>query len=398
MQDLSIKLRLMHTHIKRLYYFLVLVAKRFMADGSNQTAASLTYTSLLAIVPLITIGLTIFSAFPAFTEISTSLKIFLLNNMVPEAAGKVITVYMFQFSENAGKLTAIGTVLLAVTAFMLMQTIEHALNRIWHVQRVRPMAQRFLVYWSILTLGPLLIGASLYVTSYLTSLTFGLGHQQYGLSLFVLKLMPVLLTVMAMSLLYLLVPNRYVPAHHAWIGGLVAGLGFEAMKLLFSVYISHFPSYTLVYGTFAALPVFLLWIYLSWMTVLVGATVTATLPYYRAPHEAGVQAPGSLFYMALTILKQLALAQQQGEVLTIKQLAIRIERASWEQLEEVLGQLVDARWVLRSGKGWALAKQPEYILVREVFERLVFQPDQQAAVLKALVSQPDMTLNQWQFE
>jgi tRNA-processing RNAse BN (EC 3.1.-.-) len=223
----------MNTHVLRFYHFLVLVAKRFIADGSNQTAASLTYTSLLAIVPLITIGLTIFSAFPAFTEISTSLKVFLLNNMVPEAAGKVITVYMFQFSENAGKLTAIGTVLLAVTAFMLMQTIEHALNGIWHVRRARPLAQRFLVYWSILTLGPLLIGTSLYVTSYLASLALGLGHQVHGMSLFLLKLVPVLLTVSAMSLLYLTVPNRYVPTRHAWVGGLVAGLSFEAMNCCF---------------------------------------------------------------------------------------------------------------------------------------------------------------------
>lgn len=387
----------MRTHILRLYHFLLLVAKRFMADGSNQTAASLTYTSLLAIVPLITIGLTIFSAFPAFTEISTGLKIFLLNNMVPEAAGKVITVYMFQFSENAGKLTAIGTILLAVTAFMLMQTIEHALNGIWHVQRVRPLAQRFLVYWSILTLGPLLIGASLYVTSYFASLTFGWGHQVHGLSLYLLKLAPVLLTVSAMSMLYLMVPNRYVPARHAWIGGLMAGLLFETMKLLFSDYVRHFPSYTMVYGTFAALPVFLLWIYLSWMTVLLGATITATLPYYQVAHEADAEVPGSVFYVALVILKQLALAQQQGEVLTIRQLAARTH-SNWDQLEQVLGQLADAHWVLRAGKGWALAMDPDHIIVRDVFERMVFKSRHAPSVLTALAEQPQLTLSQWQPE
>ena len=397
MRALSIKLSTMRTHIIRLYHFLRLVTQQFIVDGSNQTAASLTYTSLLAIVPLITIGLTIFSAFPAFTEVSTGLKIFLLDNMVPEAAGKVITVYMFQFSENAGKLTAIGTVLLAVTAFMLMQTIEQALNGIWHARRTRPLAQRFLVYWSILTLGPLLIGASLYVTSYLASLTMGLGHQVHGLSLYLLQVVPVILTVSAMSLLYMLVPNRYVSARHAWIGGLMAGLAFEAMKLLFSEFVSHFSSYTLVYGTFAALPLFLLWIYSSWMTVLLGATITACLPYYRAPHYAGKQAPGSLFYMALSILKQLALAQQQGYMMTVKQLAVKTN-ANWDQSESVLEHLADAHLVLRSGKGWVLAKHPDHIKVRDVFERLVLQTETYPAVLPALVTQPDLNLSQLQFE
>lgn len=338
----------MHTHLTRLFHFLQLVAKRFSADGSNQTAASLTYTSLLAIVPLVTIGLTIFSAFPAFTQISTSLKLFLLNNMVPDAAGKVITVYMFQFSENAGKLTAIGTVLLAVTAFLLIQTIEHALNGIWHVRHMRPLAQRFLVYWSILTLGPLLIGASLYVTSYFTSLAFGVGTQVSDLSLFMLKLVPVLLTIVGMFLLYQMVPNRYVPTRHAWVGAVVAGICFEAMKLLFSSYVSHFPSYTMVYGTFAALPLFLLWIYLSWMTVLLGATITATLPYYYVSQEASVQIPGSVFYTALAVLKQLAIAQQQGEVLTIKKLATHIQ-ANWDQLEHVLGLLAGCYARVKAG-------------------------------------------------
>lgn len=384
----------MRTHVLRFYHFVHLVFKRFAADGSSQTAASLTYTSLLAIVPLIAIGLTIFSAFPAFTDISTSFKIFLLDNMVPEAAGKVITVYMFQFSENAGKLTAIGTVLLAVTAFLLMQTIEHALNGIWHVHRARPWVQRFLVYWSILTLGPLLIGASLYVTSYLASLTFGLGQQVHGLSLLLLKITPVLLTVTAMAVLYLTVPNRYVPARHAWIGGLMAGLSFEAMKLLFSAYVSHFPSYTMVYGTFAALPLFLLWIYLSWMTVLLGATITATLPYYGTPPGVREQSSGRRFYAGLLVLKQLEISQKNGEVLSIVQLANKTQ-INWDELESVLGLLIENKWVLRSGKGWVLAKPPQFIVLREVFEQLVFQSRPTELPLSMLIEQPDLTLSQW---
>ena len=383
----------MRKHISRVYHFLLLVIRRFDADNSDQTAASLTYTALLAFVPLLTIGLTIFSAFPAFATISASFKEFLLDNMVPETASKLITVYMYQFSENAGKLTAIGIVALGVTSLLLMQTIEHALNSIWHVHQQRSWMQRFVMYWAVLTLGPLLIGMGLYATSYLTTLPFSVHHQVYGLSLFGLKFVPVILTVTAMSLLYLLVPNRYVPTAHAWTGGLVAGLLFELMKLLFSSYISHFSSYTLVYGAFATLPLFLLWIYLSWMTVLLGATITAALPYYHNPQDAGTRTPGSIFYVALHLLTQLASAQRKGGLLTIKQLAAT--HTNWDQLDQALDQLTEAHWVLRSGKGWALAMNPDQIILRDVFERLVFKAHQPSFTVAMLTEQPKMNLTTW---
>ncbi len=384
----------MHKTLLRIYQFSLLVARRFMADGSSQTAASLTYTSLLAIVPLLTLGITIVSAFPAFAQISLSLKSFLLQNMMPETASKVIRVYMLQFSQNAGKLTAIGTLALTVTALMLMQTIEHALNSIWHVRRQRPWTQRFLIYWSVLTLGPLLIGTSLYVTSYLASFAMGFTHDISAFKLFGLKLMPILSTVTALSLLYLTVPNRHVPTWHAWLGGLIGGSCFEVMKSLFSHYISHFASYTVIYGAFAALPLFLLWIYLSWMTVLFGATLTASLPYYRQPHLAHRPTPGSLFYVALQTLEHLAHAQAHGETLTVKQLADNIP-AGWDDLENALALLTEMHWVLRSGKGWALARHPEHIVLRDAFERLVFEPQPQTYPLHWLTEQPKLSLAAW---
>ena len=385
----------MQKKIRQILSFIHLAAQRFAADGVSQTAASLTYTTLLAIVPLITIGLTIFSAFPAFETVSTNLKIFLLENMLPQAAGKVISVYMFQFSENAGKLTVIGTVVLAITAFMLMYTIEHALNGIWHVRRARPWTQRLLIYWAVLSLGPLLIGGSLYVTSYFASLTLGLGGQVHGVSFYLLKFTPIVLTVTAMSLLYLMVPNRYVPTRHAWLGGLVAGLSFELMKALFSAYVTHFPSYTMVYGAFAILPLFLLWIYLSWMTVLMGAVVTASLPHFMVSQSEGEGRVGHTFYLAVRILQQLSVAQEQGAALTLQQLAQRTH-ANWEALEDVLGQLVDAHWVLRAGKGWALAMHPDKVLLRAVFENLIFDAGNDEPDLSMLVNQPELSLSAWQ--
>jgi membrane protein len=385
----------MQNKIQQTLNFIRLVARRFVADNVPQTAASLTYTTLLAIVPLITIGLTIFSAFPAFETISTNLKIFILENMLPEAAGKVISVYMFQFSENAGKLTAIGTVVLAVTAFMLMHTIEGALNAIWHVHRTRSLTKRLLIFWAVLSLGPLMIGGSLYVTSYFASLALGLGHEVHGATLYILKFVPIALTVTAMSLLYLMVPNRYVPAKHAWLGGLIAGLCFETMKSLFSSYVSHMPSYTLVYGAFAILPLFLLWIYLSWMTVLLGAVITAELPNLILDGWEEHERRGHVFNMAVRVLTALSNAQLRGEVLSLQQLASTTQ-ASWEQLENVLSQLVDAKWVLKSGKGWALGMHPDHILLRSVFEYLVFDDKNLQPDLATLVNFPLTSLSEWQ--
>ncbi len=380
--------------MKRFYRFLFYVIRRFSADNSSQTAASLTYTSLLAIVPLITISLTVITAFPAFTNISESFNTFLLKYMLPETASKVISVYMVQFSENAGKLTAIGIGALAITALLLMQTIEHALNSIWHVRYKRGLMQRFLIYWVLLTLGPLMIGIGLYVTTYLAGLAFGSGKEIHGLKLLFLNVAPIILTITALALLYYMVPNRYVPATHAWIGGVVAGCVFEAMKLLFSHYISHFPTYTMIYGAFAVLPLFLLWIYLSWITVLFGATVTAALPYYQNIDYAETSAPGHGFYVSLQILEQLALAQQQGRILTIKQL-IALMPDHRAQLESVLLRLTEEHWVLRSGKGWTLALPPDRIILREIFERLIFQPIASIFPLAGLIEHPDMNLSMW---
>ncbi|MHB0991855.1 MAG: YihY family inner membrane protein [Burkholderiales bacterium] len=380
--------------MKRFYRFLLYVIRRFSADNSSQTAASLTYTSLLAIVPLITIGLTVISAFPAFKSISETLNTFLLQNMVPETASKVISVYMIQFSQNAGKLTAIGIGALAITALLLMQTIEQALNSIWHVRYKRGLMQRFLIYWVLLTLGPLLIGIGLYATTYLAGLAFGSGEEIHGLKLLLLNVGPIILTVTALALLYYMVPNRYVPVSHAWTGGLVAGCLFEAMKLLFSHYISHFPTYTMIYGAFAILPLFLLWIYLSWLTVLFGATVTAALPFYQNTHNADTPAPGNIFYVALLILKHLALAQRQGKTVSIKEL-IGLMPENWAYLEFVLLRLAELHWALRSAKGWTLALPPDRIVLRDIFEQLVFQPDNHIFPLETFIGQPEINLSGW---
>ena len=362
----------------RMLSFVRFIMKRFNEDRCIQIAASLTYTSLLSLVPLVTIMLTVIAAFPVFTDLSTQLKIFILTNLVPDAAGKVITVYMPQFSENAAKLTAVGMIFLGITAFMLMLTIEEAFNTIWRVVRQRAVFNRVLIYWAVLTLGPLLIGGSLSLTSYLLSFSLGFVTHIPAIGLVLLKIMPVALTIAAFALLYIAVPNRFVPLQHAIIGGLVAGLAFELMKHFFTQYISSFGSYKLVYGTFASFPIFLLWIYVSWMVVLMGAVIAASLSYWRGNAWQLERVPGRRFYDALQVMHLLYNAHQKGESVTLQQMRLQVH-LGFDELEDILEQFSTSKWAKRLvGNDWALVMDPHMIKVSEIYRVFVFRPIQSA--------------------
>jgi len=253
------------------------VRRRFQQDRLGQVASSLTFTTLLALVPLLTIMLTVFSAFPMFEDWSLAFKRFVLSTLVPESAGKVISVYMLQFSSNAHKLTAIGLVILAATAISLMMTIEAAFNGIWHVQRHRPLGVRLTTYWAVMTAGPVVIGAGLSISSALTGMAVGATQSLPLLAETIGELVPLTLSVLSFAALYLTVPNRQVARDHALVGGLVAGVGFELTRLAFAAYVKLFPTFKLVYGAFSSLPLFLVSLYLTWWVVLLGAVVAAEL-------------------------------------------------------------------------------------------------------------------------
>lgn len=363
--------------LRRLGGFLKFVVRRFNEDHCFEVASALTYTTLLSLVPLLTIAITVASAFPAFNAWVVELRGFILSNLVPQAASKVITVYMEQFSTKAAGLTAIGIVALAVTALILMLTIDGAFNAIWRVRRVRPMLQRFLIYWAALTMGPLLIGGSISITTYLINFSLAFVHAP-ALGIFALKLMPVALTAFAFALLYRMIPNRYVPTSHALIGALVASLAFELMKSLLATYISYFPMYTLVYGAFAALPIFLLWIYLSWVTVLLGAVVAASLSHWRGDAWQRARVPGWQFYEAIRLLRTLDRARRQGQNPTLQQLRVKVH-LGLEDLEELLEQLSEAGLVRRlQGNRWLLTREPDRVRAYEVYRSLVLGHDPRA--------------------
>jgi membrane protein len=349
------------------------IAARFVQDRCAQTASSLTFTTLLALVPMITIALTVFSAFPVFEDFSAQIKIYLLNNLMPENAGVVITQYMQQFADSAARLTAVGIVILTVTAMMMLMTIDKAFNVIWKVTRPRPLVKRLVAYWAVLTLAPLLIGASLSLTSWLVGLS--IGHAKYvsPLGVVMLKVLPVLFETMAFALLYRVVPNRHVPKSHALIGSIVAAVVFETMSRIFGYYISHFPAYTLVYGAFASVPIFLMWIYLSWMAILFGAVIAASLSHWRTPAVQQI-APAERLLDALRVLQIMANGFRQGRVIAMPELSKNLH-IGYDTLENILEGLLGADIVRKAvGGGWLLIRDIHNIRTTELLHLFLIDP------------------------
>lgn len=250
-----------------------------------ESAAMLSYTTLLAIVPLMAVVIGVISAFPVFDYGINQLQDFIFENFVP-AAGDVVREYLDQFVARSAGLTSTGTAFLIVTAILMMATIEKSLNRIWRVKEPRRFSTRLLIYWGVLTLGPLLIGASLGLSSYLAVLpSLAPEFARNWAQALLLGLTPFVITLLAFTLIFIIVPNRRVQWNHALVGALVSSILFELSKRGFVFYISNFPTYERLYGALATMPIFLIWIYLSWVVILLGASVTAaltTFSYQRA--------------------------------------------------------------------------------------------------------------------
>jgi membrane protein len=353
--------------------------RRFNQDRCLQIASSLTFTTLLALVPLVTITLTLISAFPIFSGLGEQIRAFVLANMLPEAAGSLVATYVEQFSARAGRLTAVGTGVLVVTALMMMFTIERAFNSIWRVLRGRSTVQRILIYWAMLTLGPLLIGASLTMTSYLVGASLGLARRIPFGGVAVLGFVPFVLTCTAFTLLYLVVPNRAVKPRHALLGGIAAALAFELMKRGFALYVTQIPTYTFVYGAFAVVPIFLLWIYFSWVVIVVGALITALAPDFFVLREAAGPRPGAEFGEALALLLVLGRAQQTPELLDLRQIARRASLTG-DRAELLLERMTARGWVSRTPRDrFGLACDTGRLMLADVYREFVADVTKQPA-------------------
>lgn len=339
--------------------------ERFLADHGPKSAAALTYTTLFAVVPMMTLTFVMLAAVPAFRDLGEPIQAFIFRNFVP-SAGEQVQQYLRGFSTQARELTWIGVGLLMVTALLTLSTIEGAFNHIWRVQRPRRGLSSFLLYWAVLSLGPLLLGAGFAASTYVTSLELLSGPHALPGAAALLGLMPLLTGIAAFTLLYAAVPNTRVPLRHALFGGCFTGLLFEAAKALFALYITLFPSYQLIYGAFAAVPLFLLWIYLGWLLVLLGAELVCHL---GAPHHWSGTARAPLVNL-LGMLAQLYARQQSGRALS----RAALERVGWglseEEWQPLIGFLERERLVCATGNGdWVLCRDLSQLSLCQLLQR-----------------------------
>lgn len=259
------------------------VAHRFQRESLAQTAAALSFTTLLALVPMIAVAAALLDFLPFGTGLEESIRKFLLTNLLPQKAGVVIAKYVGLFAHRVNRITLFGASLVALTAILQMFTIERAFNTIWKVKKPRPFARRAAVHVLALGLGPMIFGGSLVATTFVVTKSLGLINEPAWVTLLVSKGSSMVLVAALFALLYWGVPNRDIARGHALIGGVVAAMGFSGLQYLFAAYVVQFASYTVLFGTFAAVPVFLSWIYASWSIVLVGGLLVSELPRWRAP-------------------------------------------------------------------------------------------------------------------
>ncbi|WP_158972240.1 virulence factor BrkB family protein [Paraglaciecola sp. L3A3] len=261
--------------------FSVLFITHCKNDHITVSAGHLAYVSLLSLVPFIMVFFTILSAFPAFVEVRGELEALVFDSFLPSTSGQVQT-YIAEFVDNASGMGSVGILSLVIVALLLISNIDKTLNRIWCSQSVRPITFTFAVYWMVLTLGPLLMGASVIASSYLMGLANFAEEYTPGLTTFLLTFVPFLTSISAFFILYMLVPTKKIEAKHALAGAFVAATLFELSKKGFAFYVTNFPSYQMIYGALAVIPILFVWIYLSWIVVLVGAEFTRALEIFTS--------------------------------------------------------------------------------------------------------------------
>lgn len=360
---------------------LLTLHERFREDRLGLTASSLTFTTSIALVPFFTVALALFTAFPIFAKVQVTLQDWLIQSLIPDNIARQVLGYLTQFAGKASKLGAAGLAILLVTALALILTIDKTLNSIWRVRQQRPLPQRVLIYWAAITLGPLVMGGSLAITSYAISASRGIVGVLPGGVRFLLDVAEFMLLAGGLAALYRYVPNTYVKWGHAWVGGLFVSTGIEVAKKLLGLYLSSVPTYSAVYGTFATLPILLVWIYLAWVIVLLGAVVTAYLPILLAGVVRRGTGHGWQFQLAIEVLQQLHAARTQpARGLNLTQL-VHVLQVDALQLEPVLENLTALDWVQQLSEAdaaadarYVLLADPDTTLLAPLAERLLLNP------------------------
>lgn len=362
------------------------LGQRFREDRLGLTAGSLTFTTLISLVPLFTVALALFSAFPVFSSFQGALERLLLQNLVPDAISRPVMASLTQFASKASRLGALGLGVLAVTALALVLTIDRTLNALWRVRRPRPLAQRLLVYWAVLTLGPLLLGASLTLTWWVLSASRGLVSALPGGLGVVVDVLQFALLALAATMLFRFVPNTEVRWVHAGMGGVFVAAGVEGAKQALAWYVATVPTINSVYGAFAIVPILLVWIYLLWVVVLLGAVVAAYAPVLSMRLEPRAAGPGDRFGLALDLLRLLeACRHTPMHGMTAMETARRL-RVDVLEAEPLLDLLVEIGWAGRldeAGTGrYVLLADPSLTNAAPLLDRLLVMPSASTAAFR----------------
>ena len=353
---------------------------RFREDRLGVMASSLTFTTTMALVPFFTVALAVFTAFPMFGKLQTALQGWLVQSVIPDSIAKQVLGYLTQFAAKASRLGAVGVAVLLFTSIALVLTIDRTLNVIWRVRRQRPLGQRVLMYWGVITLAPLLFGASLSLTSYVVSASRGLVGPVPAALQVVFDILQFVLFAAGLTALYRYVPHTHVRPAHALAGGLFAAIGIEAARRLLAMYLGNVPTYSLIYGAFATFPILLLWIYIVWLIVLWGAEIAAYLPSLTqgAPRPGGTA--GWRFELALDAVRSLHTARATpAKGLRMQELTSSL-RVDVLLLEPVMEILVGLDWVGRVNETqdqgdarFVLLAEPSATLMEPLVNRLLLQ-------------------------
>ena len=356
--------------------------ERFQQDRLGLSASSLTFTTTLALVPFFAVVLAIFTAFPKFAQLQEALQQWLIDSLIPSSIAHNVLDNLTLFATKANELGAVGLLVLFITALSLVLTIDQTLNEIWRVSTKRPLGQRILIYWAALTLGPLVMGASLAISSYVLTASRGWLPDIGGGVNLALDAVQFTLMALGLTLLYRFVPNTPVKWRHALAGGLFVAVCLALAKQILGWYVARIPTYSLIYGAFATLPILLLWIYTSWLIVLFGAVIAAYLPSLLSGVARRSGGPGWDYQLATEVLQALARVRDTPtRGLTLPQLANWL-KVDTLQLSPVIGALQELDWVGQLGTDTE-NEEPRHVLLfdparqplRPLVEKLLLRPD-----------------------
>jgi membrane protein len=359
------------------------VRQRFVDVRLGQAAGSLTFTTTIALVPLLTVGLAIFTIFPQFADIQTLVQRWLIDSLMPEGISRQVLGYVTQFTSKASRLGLAGMAVLVISALTLVFTLDRAFNAIWGISKPRPLGQRMLVYWAAMTLGPLLMGLGVTTMSHVVSVSRGLAQawpQSLNLAIDVLEWS---LLVMGVGALFKYLPNVHVRWAHALTGGLWVTVAIEVARRVLTWYLSAMPAFSKVYGALATLPILLVWIYTAWVIVLSGAVIVSLLPGVLLRRVRVADGLGWPLTQALEVLGLLARTRADNRVgLSLAELAQQLKFDPAE-LEPAVRQMIDLGWVagIEGEERLILLVQPEQTPVAPLLQSMLLSPTEATQAL-----------------